>query len=792
MTAKAPILTGIRVVEFGTTPAAAMAAMLLADQGARVVRITAAGTAHLRAGGHIVSDRGKEVVALDLDAAAAGIGNGVAAPGNDAARLFRQLVAGADILVDDVAPDGPHARLVDRAMLAAVNPRLVTASITAYGRTGPLAGEPAIDDLVLARMGVLGGMPGFRPAPVHVVHPLPTVGAAVLAAVGIAGALLARETTGRGRAVETSLMAGALLYHPKVDGERIPRHVFQSHPAGSAPFYSNYRCADGGYVQLGCVHPGFIAIAARLMGLGGLVAEPRFDQGRGGKTPADVQELRDAIARVMLTRPAADWMADFEANDVPFAPCRLAEEGMADAQVQHNAMVATLDDPAVGPVTQMGVPLAFSQTPGRIAGPRPAVALPGLPESWPAAGAGSAAAPTRGGDLGEDPPPLAGIRVLEITNLIAGPTCGRLLADLGANVIKLEPPGGDMSRPIGRTYFYHVNFEKRSVCVDTGTPAGKAVVQRIAASADALVANLRPHATERMGITRELNPRLVETHCTGYGWTGPYAHRPGIDPLAQALMGLQRAQGGPENPPVFPAQLAPTDYTTGALGAFGTILALYARARTGVVQRVDANLLTGGILLSSAWFTRYRGKPERPLADKGQHGLSPFHRLYRLADGWMYVVAETAQERAALVGVAGLSGARVGEAAPAGCHPADAPLAHDLAAAYARRTLANTLTELKRSGLAGCAEAQAGHSELFLEDPHAQANGMVAVRQHPKVGRIRVQWQSIRFPGSATTIGRATPLLGEHTAEVLAECGYGASEIRALHEAGTVITEKVV
>ena len=182
-----------------------------------------------------------------------------------------------------------------------------------------------------------------------------------------------------------------------------------------------------------------------------------------------------------------------------------------------------------------------------------------------------------------------------------------------------------MSRPIGRTYFFNLNAHKRSMSVNTRTPEGKEVAQKVAATADVLLANMRPGATERMGIGPEvlktLNPRIIETHVTGYGWRGPYAHRPGIDPLAQALMGLQRAQGGPGNPPVFPAQLAPTDFTTGAMGALGTILALFVRERTGVVQRVDSNLLNGGIILSSEWFTRYAGKPTRRLADKGQYGL---------------------------------------------------------------------------------------------------------------------------------------------------------------------------
>jgi formyl-CoA transferase len=379
-----------------------------------------------------------------------------------------------------------------------------------------------------------------------------------------------------------------------------------------------------------------------------------------------------------------------------------------------------------------------------------------------------------------DPPPLSGVRVLEITNLIAGPTAGRILGDLGADMIKLEPPTGDLSRPIGRTYFYALNFNKRSLCVDTSKEAGRKVVQRIAAKVDVLLANLRPKATERMGIGLAINPRLIETHLTGYGYTGPYSKRPGIDPLAQAYMGMSRAQGGPENPPVFPAQLAPTDYTNGAMGAFGTILALYVRKRTGQIQNVYGNLLSAGIVLSSAWFTKYRGRPVRQLADKEQMGLGPFHRLYKLADGWIYVVAETEAEQRGLCEIAGV--ARPDAAmlsASAGRHPNNMPFAHAMETAFAARAVAETLAALKAAGVPAAESARAD-AEVFLQEPHAIANDMVAVREHPTGGRLRVQWRSVRFSDTESTAGRVTPLLGEHTAEVLAEAGYSPSEIDGL------------
>ena len=219
-------------------------------------------------------------------------------------------------------------RLVEWTRLKPVNPRLVACSITAYGKRGPWKDEPPIEDLVLARTGLLAGMPGFRPAPVHVVHPLPSVGAALYAANGIAAALLAREKTGRGRLVETSLMAGAMLYQTKVTGERLERHVFQTHPSGSAPFYSVYPCADGQWVQLGCVHIGFITTAAKLLGIGELVAEPRFKVGKGGASPEDEAELRATLTRILQSKPYAEWAAAFEAADVPFAPARLTEAGL--------------------------------------------------------------------------------------------------------------------------------------------------------------------------------------------------------------------------------------------------------------------------------------------------------------------------------------------------------------------------------------------------------------------------------------------------------------------------------
>jgi crotonobetainyl-CoA:carnitine CoA-transferase CaiB-like acyl-CoA transferase len=208
-------LDGLTILDLTQGPAGALATMLLGDHGARLIRVVAKDAAAPRLGAYLVWDRGKECLPLDLaritlppegqrPQATAG-----QTTGEHPADVYARLVRHADVLVEDFAPSSSRQHLVDADRLFALNPRLIHGSITAYGKHGPLADEPPIDDLVMARAGILTTQPGFRPGPVHVVHPLPSVGAALLAAQGIAAALLAREKTGLGRTVETSLLAGA-------------------------------------------------------------------------------------------------------------------------------------------------------------------------------------------------------------------------------------------------------------------------------------------------------------------------------------------------------------------------------------------------------------------------------------------------------------------------------------------------------------------------------------------------------------------------------------------------------
>ena len=533
-------LDGITVLDLTQGMAGALATMFLCDNGATVIRVgSQESEAERRGPAYAVWDRGKQSVFLDISIAMAGheAAGSLGADTLEASReldRFHHLVRNSDVLIESFPPSSAVQALFDYQALASISPRLVHCSITAYGSEGPLRDQPAADDLVMARTGILSTQPSPRPGPIHVVHRLPSVGAGILAALGTVAALLAREKGGRGRKVETSLMGGALLFAPKIAGEKLTPRPTQRATVGGGPFYSAFECADRVWIHLGCVHSRFVDRAAVAMGITDVMADPKFGDGRNVPSEEARQELFDIVGGVIKSKPSEDWATLFEEADVPCARVRTVEEGMDDPQVRMNDMVIELRDPELGAMSQMGLPVKLSETPGKIRGPRPVpgqdtdTVLSALSERRPRAGY------TADPESKALDPPLKGVKVLETANVIAGPTASRLLAELGAEVIKLEPPDGDISRPAAVPYFYHLNSNKRSVSANTRTPQGKEVARRLAARADVLLANLRPGATDRMGIgtevLNELNPGIIQTHVTGFGWTGPYAHRPGLDP----------------------------------------------------------------------------------------------------------------------------------------------------------------------------------------------------------------------------------------------------------------------
>ena len=752
-------LTGLTVVDLSSGLASALATMFLADNGARVIRVALRDADVVREPDiFAVYDRGKEVVRLNAD--------------GDLSTV-RKMCAVADVVVDDFSPGSPLRDQLQVDEFTAANQRLVHCSITAHGTYGPLKDEPADHDLVAAWTGILGSQPSYRDGPVFVVHPVAYVGAGLLAAMGIAAALYRREQTGRGGLVETSLMAGALMYTPKVKGDAVPIRRLNLSPQGGGPFYSVFECADGRWLQIGCVHSGFVDLAAAVIGVADVIAsDPAFGDGRMPSTEDARKRLFDTVADRIRMRPSEDWIKELRAADVPCDISQSSQDAMSDPQIIHSGLVLELNDPAFGPTRMAGLPIRFSKTPGLVRGPRSGAAVE--PHTAPSVESPAAGRQASVSGRAEDPP-LAGVRIMEMTNVIAGPFAGRLLADLGADMIKFESLYGDISRPAGGAGFIALNAGKRSVSANTRTREGKDVARRLAAVCDVILANMRPGATDRMGLDHdtliELNPDLIESHVTAYGWDGPYAGRPGVDPIAQAITGLQHAQGGYDCPPVYLAMLAPCDYTGGALGALGTVLALLARKRFGVAQRVDTNLLAAGMVVGVDGFMRYEGKMPRPLPGREQLGVGPLRRLYRTSDGWIVVAADAPHDKSQVIkGAAWLATEATAERV------------------FATMTLSEAVATL-RSRQIPCAPIIDDYASGFFDDRQVEANRMSVELQHPTLDILKLSGNLISF-GSLTTLPwRPTPLLGQHTNEVLLAIGYTPDQIRGLHEHGVVKTE---
>jgi crotonobetainyl-CoA:carnitine CoA-transferase CaiB-like acyl-CoA transferase len=394
--------------------------------------------------------------------------------------------------------------------------------------------------------------------------------------------------------------------------------------------------------------------------------------------------------------------------------------------------------------------------------------------------------------------PLAGLKVIELAHIMAGPVCGRMLADLGADVIKVERiPGGDASRgfvppEIGgeSAAFMMLNRNKRGIAVDLKTDAGREVVRRLAARADVLIENYRAGTLERLGLgyddLRRQNRGLILCEISGFGRTGPYADIGGFDLIAQGYSGLMSITGeGPGRPPV---KCGPplTDITAGILGALGVLAAYVHRQATGEGQRVDTSLFEAGIT-QTYWQSAIAlatGSSPGPLGSA--HPLSAPYQAFETSDGWVSVGASSEETWKRLVQVLGRP--ELGED-PRFRTNADRmhhlpELVALLAPAFRQRSTADWVTTLERAGVpAGPVLA----IQEMLEHPQTAARGMVTEVQHSRLGAVKTVGFPVRLTATPAEVRRGAPVLGEHTRQVLTELGYDESDVGRLVQSGAVL-----
>lgn len=386
--------------------------------------------------------------------------------------------------------------------------------------------------------------------------------------------------------------------------------------------------------------------------------------------------------------------------------------------------------------------------------------------------------------------PLTGIRVLDLTRVLAGPTCTALLADLGAEVIKVERlPDGDHARAWGPfvdgrgQYFASVNRNKRSLALDLRDPAGRAVLDRLVATSDVLVENFRPGTLAKLGLALADHPRLVIASISGYGPVGPERDTPGMDQIAQGMSGLMSVTGAGEHTPMR-VGVPIVDSISGIVAALAVAAALAGRERTGVGGHVQTSLLESAISVLSFQAQRYLGAGEVPSASGNDHPVISPYGTFRTADDPINVAAGSQAQWVALCATVDASDLAVrpeyADATARVTHRA--ALQADLERAFAARGAAEWVRLLRAAGIpAGPVYTMDG----VFADPQVEALGMV---QQPDWAGPPVVRGPIWLDGVASQVTLPPPDLGEHSTRILAELGYSNAEIADLHRRGITHT----
>ena len=729
--------------ELGLGLAGGVPGMILADLGADVVRVVGDAPLPIDAGvpwgrpWH----RDKRIVATD-----------------DADEI-RALLADADVAL----VYGPEALVEGRGLgsrdLAELAPALV------YARCRPSSTSAgAVEDyglLVEARTGFCTQLRGHRDGPIFVDVRAPGIGAASLLTSSVLALLRRRAQTGEGGWAETSLYDGMLATVGCMIGrsERAAPEIEGYWETGSTFPNFLYRCADGELIQVWFGGKGMYDKLLDAL----------------GDDPSDEGYYADQMAGRLGDR-AKRWVSFF------------AEEPR-DVWIERLRGVGVACEPVFGPGEALGDPHCVEVG---LAIPRTEqghddVVLATPVSITPVAADAPGRAPFEGrGPTG--PGLLDGLKVLDFSAFVAGPLGAQVLADLGAEVIKVEPPGGEAMRAAA----YAVaacQRGKRSVALDINAPEARPVVERLIEWADVVLHNFRVGVSERLGIDEatvaRLNPDAVYCHASSFGTSGPRAKAPGNDALMQALTGLERAIGGEGNDPIAGSWI-PLDMAGGWVAAIGMLAGLYAKATTGKGQQVGTILLGAGMLLQSGAFVRDGELVQGPMLAADQTGYGPGYRIYECGDGrWLALVLPDEQAWDAVASVteaplasrfAPLRGG-VDDAAARDAETvleaafATAPAAAWVARLRAADILVEPVLELDRDGF----------RRHILDDPINRQLGRVVAYDTADWGHFEQIGPLLRYgPEAGDGPPLMLPLVGEHSVEVLTELGVASADIDAL------------
>ncbi len=768
-------LNGIRVIDFGQYIAGPMTGMLLADQGAEVIKVDPPSGPMWDTPGNATWNRGKRSILLDLKST------------NDL-ETARALIATADVVIENFRPGVMDRLGLGSTEITTAHPHLLYASLPGFASDDPRRDMPAWEGVVGASTATfnrgghsqqIGLNTELHPIedslrPIYTAVPIPSTYAAFQAATAIGMALVVRErdgqivsnltssndtqSTAEGQSIEIPLfdsMFGALGY-------RGQNPISMRDLSGLRT--TQYVCSDDRWIQF---HAGNQNVPEfmKLAGISHWPQEGLFEEDRR-------EELDKRFISLFKTRTAQEWEELIAEAGSEATVCRTSKEWLDHPHARASKAIVDVSDHELGLTSQPGLNVRMSMTPGEIKS-RHALDADRKALLEEIEHSSDRLLTTENQKL---PRALEGVRVLDLCIILAGPTTGRTLAEYGADVIKIDAP----YRSDSVIFFTDVSRGKRSILLDLKSTEGLEIFWQLVDSVDVIVENYRAGVTDRLGIgyedVRKRKQEIIYASLNSYGHEGPWANRPGHEQLAQAATGMQVRFGG-DGPPALQTN-AINDYGTGFMGAYGVALALYHRDRTGEGQHINTSLAYTGVSLQTQFMTDYKGHLWDETSGQTMLGDGPLHRAYKANDGWLFLGAryqdiEQLCENARIANIASLEGDELAEA---------------LEAVIATGTVDEWVAKLVAAG-AGAHRVIDNPRELMV-DPWVVEHGLSVTREHMDRGPVTTTGPAARLSRTTLIPGRPAPTPGSDAREILEEIGLG-NNYKTLVDDGIIRVEGV-
>ena len=772
-------LTSYRIVELGNGPVTGIAGMIMADFGADVIKVSPIqGDPFQSMPSYPMWMRGKTEVQLDLSDQGA------------TTKLRELIVDSVDAFMTTLKPDTLNRLGLDEVRMRQRRSPLVCGYVSGFGSSGPYRDYPGYEGVVAAKSGRMLNFAGVaaRDGPNYSALQVGVHATSQSVAAAVMAGLDNRERTGHGTVFNTSILRGMMPYEMGVismaqlqDKGILPRPKVQRDRTQSMPTlnYHPVRTKDGKWLQLGNLLPHLLDNFLRSAGFDMVFNEEKY-RGDPMRWDRDVlEEFRDQLLEHMQTKTLADWTDHFvKDGGVVSHAYQSTQDALSDPDV-----VANGHSSQVNGGIQLGLVANLTETPGKVGDSHRSVTVDHL---------ATRAVKSRhvvDGDLPQRP--LEGVTIVESATIIAAPLGAATLADMGARVIKVEPIAGDpfrnMMSSLGAS---KCNTGKESICLDLKSSEGQNIAQELAKKADVWIHNYRMGVPEKLGIGYDqlaaLNPQLVYISANGYGPNGPGAKRPSTHPIPGAALGgvVWQIGGLPdEDEPADNASLRETarkllranevnpDPNTSMVVATTAVLGLHARRANRKGQKIYIDMFGANAYANWDDFLSYEGKGERPRVDKDGYGLNALYRLYRCAEGWVFLGVVNAREKLKLQNALSID--------------LESPeLEASLEAIFLKKSAREWESELTPLGI-GCVVADDSAPPVwFLKDEHVKAERLLVPAQHPEWGDYYRLGPMVEFDPSVDYAG--TELAGGSTVSLLKELNFSDESIEKLVTEGVV------